>query len=323
MVHFHLLNTAIGELRMLIPGKRESHGRNYSGRQREIAGKPRVDDRIEIVSLPVRSRNAQAHYRLPLCIDGCRDHAVGVWERGPIRCTARKPIRTYQICASGGFDGTVRVWDPELGRQRLSIAVAGGFTRVSSSGNGRLIVAGTGSARAGVWDAATGRKIAALDGPEGRVYIAALSPDGSRVITAGYDGKDMMAPSSDVFARIWDTASGRVHAALKGHTGPVFDAAFSGDGGRALTASSDGTVRIWDAGTGKLLQALRPSGAAAPIFAAAFTPDGTNVAIGRQDGAVDVLNISNGREVAKIVGHTGAIRSIVFTPDGRRMESVW
>ena len=40
---------------------------------------------------------------------------------------------------------------------------------------------------------------------------------------------------------------------LKGHTGYVRSAAFSGDGKRVVTASRDSTARVWDAESGRNL----------------------------------------------------------------------
>ena len=45
-----------------------------------------------------------------------------------------------------------------------------------------------------IWDAATAKEIAVLRGHEGYVYFAAVSPDGSRIVTT----------SDDKTARIWD-----------------------------------------------------------------------------------------------------------------------
>ena len=79
------------------------------------------------------------------------------------------------------------------------------------------------------------------------MWSAAFSPDGSRIVTA----------SADKTARIWDAASAKEIAVLRGHDGDVSSAAFSPDGSRIVTASEDKTARIWDAASAKEIAVLR------------------------------------------------------------------
>ena len=69
------------------------------------------------------------------------------------------------------------------------------------------------------------------------VSSAAFSPDGTRIVTASWDKT----------ARIWDAATAKEIAVLRGHENSVNSAAFSPDGSRIVTASWDETARIWDA----------------------------------------------------------------------------
>ena len=73
------------------------------------------------------------------------------------------------------------------------------------------------------------------------VTSAALSPDGTRVVTA----------SADNTARVWDARTGQPVGAPLQHVGAVSAAAFSADGTRVVTASDDNTARVWDARTGQ------------------------------------------------------------------------
>jgi WD40 repeat protein len=58
-------------------------------------------------------------------------------------------------------------------------------------------------------------------------------------------------PSKDKTARIWDAATAKDIAVLRGHENIVTSAAFSPDGKRIVTASVDRTARIWDPATTK------------------------------------------------------------------------
>ena len=63
-----------------------------------------------------------------------------------------------------------------------------------------------------------------------------FSSDGSRIVTG----------SDDRTARIWDSATGKEIAVLRGHDAQVDSAAFSPDGSRIVTGSKDNTARIWN-----------------------------------------------------------------------------
>jgi WD40 repeat protein len=93
----------------------------------------------------------------------------------------------------------------------------------------------------------------------------------------------------DQTARIWDAATGKEIAVLRGHDAAVRSAAFSPDGSRIVTASVDRTARIWDAATGKEMLVLR--GHEAAVTGAAFSPDGTRIVTASQDQTARVWDV--------------------------------
>src|SRR5262249_62302204 len=98
--------------------------------------------------------------------------------------------------------------------------------------------------------------------PSGRIGAMAFSRDGTLLASA----------ADDFMARVWDAATGKQTAELKGHTSRALGLAFRPDGARVATASSDGTVRQWDPRTG---QEVAPPYERHPgeVLAAAYSPD--------------------------------------------------
>lgn len=78
------------------------------------------------------------------------------------------------------------------------------------------------------------RRVIEFLGHEGSVYSAVFSKDGTRIVTASYDGT----------VRLWDV-TGQLLDVFADHTDAVNSAVFSPDGGHVLTASSDATARLW------------------------------------------------------------------------------
>jgi WD40 repeat protein len=95
-----------------------------------------------------------------------------------------------------------------------------------------------------IWQGGDGKPLRTLKGHDAnwtQVHDARFSRDGSRIVTAANDNT----------ARIWETATGKELAVLRGHTRPVTKALFSPDGRLVLTALEDHTAAVWDAATGE------------------------------------------------------------------------
>jgi WD40 repeat protein len=146
--------------------------------------------------------------------------------------------RTLAV-GSSDKDTVVRLWEvATAGGVRQTFKLPGATAQIAFSADGKVVAAATmgpGYFYKGrtilVWDLRTGRDLCRLEGVSS--YFA-LSPDGQSVVTVGTD------------PRLWEVATGKVRARLRGHTDVVWSAAFSPDGRWLATGSQDTTVLIWD-----------------------------------------------------------------------------
>ena len=146
-----------------------------------------------------------------------------------------------------------------------------------------------------------------------QVVDARFSPDGKRAVTASWDKT----------AKLWDAATGKLVAQLKGHTGRVWSARFSRDGERIVSASIDGTARIWDGRDGHSIAVLELTHPAPPPrqdlrALADFSPDGRWIAAGIAD-TVQIWDAQSYQRSAELKGYTGWIRCLLFHPDGESL----
>ena len=109
----------------------------------------------------------------------------------------------------------------------------------------------------------------------------------------------------------------RLHRLLKGHSQPIYSAAFRGDGKQILTASVDNTARIWDAESGDELVVLQGHGGI--VNSAAFSNDGTRVVTASWDQTARIWDVDSGRSNATLKGHTNAVHNAAFSGDGKRV----
>jgi WD40 repeat protein len=168
-----------------------------------------------------------------------------------------------ELLATGAPRGAARIWKVSTGQEKAVFHLGHwGVTHVALSANGKTLAA-AGNAPINppppglpvptkfmVWDVATNKK--SFEGP----WPAAggpllLSPDGKTLAAGAEGGLDL-----------WDLASGKVRASLRGHHDFPQAAAFSSDGKSIATACEQGVIRLWNASDGKAHAFCRKAGGA-------------------------------------------------------------
>ena len=158
-----------------------------------------------------------------------------------------------------------------------------------------------------LWDPATRKQVASLAVPPDYYPSLAISPDGSRLISATYDFLD---PSP----RLWDTSTGQLVKVIAGHTNCIKSVEFSTDGTRVVSASLDQTAYLWDGLTGERIAALR--GHSGMLSGARFSPDGQLLVTMSDDQTLRLWHGKTGELLSVLLGHTGGVWGGVFTATG-------
>ncbi len=242
--------------------------------------------------------------------------------------------------ASASLDGTVRLWDLRPGQPKATLdgpGPGGWVYGVAFSPDGLTLASGSGAwdaekknwvGEVRLWDPRTGQAKATLRGHTNTVYSVAYSPDGQTLASAsgGTDGQGLPVPGE---IRLWDAATGRHRATLKGHSAGVRLLAFAPDGLTIASAGGpfDHTVRLWDTKTGQARvtprgQEIYLDGHERTVWSVTFSPDGHTIATASEDQTVRLWDAKTGLHKLALFGpHAGTVTSVAFSPDGLTLAS--
>ena len=184
-------------------------------------------------------------------------------------------------------------------------------------------------------DGTTGHELASFS--FGQTWSQATSADGRFTLFAGVE------------LRLLEASTGAKLRGFRGHTQPVYRAAFSSDGRYILSESYDNSQKLWETATGKELASFamdgrssrwiysedrisyiaqnqfRGEGSAVPLkftadamqySSSAFLPVNSRLAVfGGNDGLLHMWDVKTGRELARMVDMPSG-EWLAITPEG-------
>mmetsp|Transcript_13549 Transcript_13549/g.22300 ORF Transcript_13549/g.22300 Transcript_13549/m.22300 type:complete len:1133 (+) Transcript_13549:101-3499(+) len=203
-----------------------------------------------------------------------------------------------------------------------------------------------------------GRLAHILEGHTSFVWAVAVSPDGQRVASAGWeglikiwdpytglevstlkghtsnvraiafssDGRRLASGGGDVMLKIWDVQSGQeLHSVIKAHRDVIWGLRFSPDSSSLVyqltTASEDHNLKVWDVSTQGCVQVERLRGHTQWVRACAYSQDGKFMASASDDDTVIIWDARSWVQVTVLTGHESAVKSVAFSPNSSLLLS--
>jgi WD40 repeat protein len=188
-------------------------------------------------------------------LSGSSDASIKVWDAstgeelwtltghtGEVNSLAYRPDGFAFV--SGSSDGTVKLWNVGGGDPRTLRGHDSAVVSVAYSPDGIRLVSGSTDGTVKLWDEASGGELKTFSGYSIHIKSGLAYSPGGIFFAAAMDNHSIA---------LFDGEGGKSALVLKGHTGEVYDLAYSPNGQRLVSASLDGTARIWDALTGREL----------------------------------------------------------------------
>lgn len=190
------------------------------------------------------------------------------------------------------------------------------------SPDGQLLISGGGrnDPIIHLWNVDRGKHRGQLKGHQTRVLSMAIAPDGNTLVSGGEDS----------LINLWDLEKRELIRTFAAHTSHVMSLAITPNAQNLISGGLDG-LKIWNLQQQVFIETLLLLN---PIYSVAVHPNGTLLVTGGKNGEITFWDMQpdcnetlgcfvprNNPNQGTFTGHTDAISSLVFTPNGEYLVS--
>ncbi len=191
---------------------------------------------------------------------------------------------------SGGWDGTLALWDANTGAERRRIAVGAPVIAAAFGVGDAQVISGTRDGELKIYRRRDGILTATIPAHDLGLTAMAVSPDKSQLATIGLDN----------MVRVWtlDPFAERFAFLADPVTKPL-SLAFSPDDTSVVVGFLNGDVRQLDTGRGRTLAHIREE--AGPVWAVALSADGRFLLSASSDERIKVWHLESGARIGETI----------------------
>lgn len=207
--------------------------------------------------------------------------------------------------ASGGMDGTLKLWTRNGELLQTFADHAAGVYDLSFSPNGQTLASASYDGTVKLW-AINGQLLHTWDDHEQRVTSVRFSPDGTMLATA----------SDDRTIHLIDLDSKQFQR-LQGHTRGIHSLDWSPDGNQLVSIDYLGHIKLWSKTGTAIATSPAPANADDFVPRVSFSPDGKSIlATGSANSTVSVWPLDLQQPQATVQGSGYLASSFAYSPDG-------